>query len=240
MQGLGRGYDCRGCASATNNICFVCHSVFGIARFTACQWRPRTSQITLFSLHLFPFFPSSYYFLLSKIWVVPFPPLSPQLLLSLVPSNLTMRCTHTILAGPTRIHGIPTRTLFSRMRSTRHPSLLFPWNPSPQSRAAMAPLSTRAAAPRQPSCLPFPGRSRPQIRTWSYGSRARPPGATQQPPSSTDFLPSPPRAVTRPPNCEASWRSRTSCPLRHLSDSTPANSIARAEAAAARSVSRRW
>ena len=92
-------------------------------------------QLTLFSLqllpllslllHLFLLFPTL------KKWVVPFPPLSPQPLSLSVPSNLTKRCTLTILPGPPRTHGIPTLTLFSRMRSTRHLSLPFPWSPSP-------------------------------------------------------------------------------------------------------------
>jgi hypothetical protein len=146
-----------------------------------------------------------------------------------------MRCTPTILAGPTRTHGIPTQTLFSRMRSTRHLSPPFPWSLLPQSRAAMAPLSTQAGASHLPSCPPFSGRSHRQIRTWSCGSRGRRPVAVTQP-SSTDSPHSLPLDVTRPPNFEASYPSPTSCPLRHSNDSTPVNSIARA----VRSISLRW
>lgn len=187
-----------------------------------CQWRLIPAHSLFFNS--FPFFPSfstsSYYSLLSKKWAVPLPPPSSQPLSLLVPSSLTMRCTLTILAGPTRTHGIPTLTLFSRMRCTRHLSLPFPWSLSPQSRAAMAPChpSTLAGAPHLPNCPLFPGRSRHRLRTWSCGSVAHL--------RSTDSLHSLRRVVTRPLNFEVPYRNHLSCPLRHSSESTPANSIA--------------
>jgi hypothetical protein len=143
-------------------VVIVC-DIFGTARSLPVA---TSYELTLFSLQLLPLLSLLLHlfllFLTPKKWVVPFPPSSPQPLSLLVPSNLTMRCTLTTLAGPTRTHGIPTLTLFSRMRSTRHLSPPFPWSLSPQSRAAMDPChpSALAGAPHLPICPPFLGRSR--------------------------------------------------------------------------------